>query len=431
MLKDKIAKVCNYIVKHCAVVFPVLVIAMVAVTVSAALNANRMKETGDSVSDVANTAAPQDVKASAGTVQETSEHATAVPAPEEVPLTENTDEEIFWLVASYYNAMAQKDMDTLKDIHDSLSAADILRFEETSAFIDGYAAFDIYVKRGLTEDSTLACVYYRVVFLNHPEEFPGSQTFYLSRNAEGKLYIKNDSNFTEEEKQYIMKVVNQDDVKDFHNHVDNEYSELMFEHPELIDYLGEMSAQIDKAVGNKLVALGVAMAEQNMEENGESGGAESSGGDPAQEPGQREDTEAAGNSVVNGPGYAVASTTVNVRESDSEKAEKIGKVSGGSKVQVQVVQLNGWTKIVFEGKDGYIKTEFLQLEEGTNDLQVIGKVTATTNINVRAAASSSAERLGLLSKGKSLDLLAVEDGWCKVMYNGQVAYVSAEFVTQD
>ena len=162
MLKDKIARVCNSIVRHCAIVFPVIVIIMAAVTVSAALNANRVKETEeDVVSVVENTPAPQQIRTSADNVQEMSELATAVPAPEEVPMAENTDEEVFLLVRDYYNAMAAGDTETLASIHDTLSTADALRFEKTSQFINGYSAFDVYVKRGLEEDSVLACVYYR------------------------------------------------------------------------------------------------------------------------------------------------------------------------------------------------------------------------------------------------------------------------------
>ncbi len=427
MQKDKVVKVCNKIIRHCAIVFPVIVIAMVAVTVSAALNANRVKETNDGVPEVQqNTAVPQELRVSAGSVQEIGELATAVPAPEEVPMTENSDEEIYALMASYYNAMAMGDTETLTAIHDTLSTADTLRFAVTAEYIDDYAAFDVYVKQGLTEDSVLACVYYRVRFLNHTEEFPGYQMLYLSRNDQGELYIRNDENFTEEESQYVTRVANQDDVKDFHNRVTNEYNELMLAKPELLDYLGELGKQIDKAVGNKLEELGVAMAEQNIGGEDQPG----QGGAPEGDS-QGGDAEAAGRSVVVGPRYAVATTTVNVRGSDSEKADKIGKVSNGARVQVQDVQLNGWTKIVFEGKDGYIKSEFLRLEESADTLNVIGRGTATANINIRAAAGSGGERLGLLSEGQTLDLLAVEDGWCKVVYNGQVAYVSADYVTQE
>ena len=97
---------------------------------------------------------------------------------------------------------------------------------------------------------------------------------------------------------------------------------------------------------------------------------------------------------------------------------------------MQEVRVNGWTKIVFEGSDGYIKSEFLQMEESAEGQTAIGTVTATTNINVRTAPGEDAERLGLLSGGDSLDLLAIENGWCKVNYNGKIGYVKEEFVTQ-
>ena len=135
-------------------------------------------------------------------------------------------------------------------------------------------------------------------------------------------------------------------------------------------------------------------------------------------------------SAETGPIYATATTTVNVRSSDSEQAEKLGKVSGGSRVQVQEVRVNGWTKIIYEGKDGYIKSEYLQLEESADGLETIGTVTATTTVNIRSAANETAERLGVLAGGESLSLIANEDGWCKVNYNGQVGYVKADYVTQ-
>ena len=33
--------------------------------------------------------------------------------------------------------------------------------------------------------------------------------------------------------------------------------------------------------------------------------------------------------------------------------------------------------------------------------------------------------------GDSLELLANENGWCKVIYDGKVGYVKADFVTQE
>ena len=70
------------------------------------------------------------------------------------------------------------------------------------------------------------------------------------------------------------------------------------------------------------------------------------------------------------------------------------------------------------------------MEESAEGQEVIGTVTANTNVNVRAAASETAEQVGILIGGDSAELLANENGWCKIKYDGKVAYVKAEFVTQ-
>ena len=72
-----------------------------------------------------------------------------------------------------------------------------------------------------------------------------------------------------------------------------------------------------------------------------------------------------------------------------------------------------------------------EFAESAAGQEVIGTVTATTNINVRASASQSAEKLGMLPGGESLELLAVEGEWCKVIFAGQIGYVKAEFVQQN
>ena len=70
------------------------------------------------------------------------------------------------------------------------------------------------------------------------------------------------------------------------------------------------------------------------------------------------------------------------------------------------------------------------MEESAANLETIGSITANTTVNVRSAANETAERLGVLAGGESLSLLAVENGWCKVNYNGQVGYVKSDYVTQ-
>lgn len=56
-----------------------------------------------------------------------------------------------------------------------------------------------------------------------------------------------------------------------------------------------------------------------------------------------------------------------------------------------------------------------------------GTVTAS-NLTVRADASSSGTKLGTLSKGTTVDVYADLGGWLCILYNGSMAYVSADYV---
>lgn len=405
MRKDKWSTIRDLIVKNCKIVFPVLLIVIVAVTVVIALNAGRTRQEDENLS----------VESS---VQD-EQTAETEPVAEEVPLTANEDSDIYTLIATYYNAMGLGDTETMLSVCDEISENDLLYYEELAKYIDHYANLEIYSKQGPVEGSVIAYVYFKMGIVNY-EEVPGYETLYICRNEEGQLYIKNVNNFTDEEREYIKAVNEQVDVVEFNNRVNVEYNELMSANPELFEYLGLLGSQVQVSVGEILAARNaenIQPEDTNSEEQG--------GGDETQS-----QTPVAESPAESGPQYAVATTTVNVRSSDSEQADKLGKVSNGTRVQVQEVRVNGWTKIVYEGKDGYIKSEFLQLEENAAGLEVIGTVTATTNINIRSAASETAERLGMLAGGESLELIANEDGWCKVKYNGQVGYVKADYVTQ-
>ena len=442
MGNDKLTGIRDYIVKNSKFVFPVILIAAVAVTVSIALNVGSKNQEEKE----------PDIPVAVTPVPDIAEVEPEEPASKEVPLTANENEAIYTLVANYYNAMSWGDSVTMTALYDEVPENDLLRYEEMSKYLDRIAAMDVYTKPGLTEGTTVVYVYYRLCFQNHEEEIPGWQTFYVCEDGQGGLYIRNEDNFTEEEKEYVVAVSAQDDVVELNNRVAVEYNELVTANPEILAYMGELGKQVNATIGVRLAeqnapteaggenpaegqsspeqnpAEGQSSPEQTPEEGQESpeqneaaSVPEQTEGLPAQEP------EAPAES---GSQYASATTTVNVRSSDSEQADKLGKVVSGTKVQVQEVRVNGWTKIVFEGKDGYIKSEYLQMEESGEGQQTIGTVTAVENVRVRAGASEDAEQIGLLAGGESVELIANENGWCKVKYDGKVGYVKADYVTQ-
>lgn len=413
-MKEKGSAILEYILSHCKIIFPIALIAVVACTVIFALGARKGTEE-----------VPQEISGEP-LVESSSNEDLPSAVAEDVPLKPNEDGELYTLVATYYNATALGDTETLRGLYDVLPENSVIKIEETSKYIDYYSAIEIYTKDGPEEGSSIVCVFYRLLFVNHEEEFPGYETLYVCRDEQGGLYIKNEVSFTEEENNYIQAIAKQNDVVEFNNRVNTEYNDLLMGNPELLRYLEELNNHINVAVGERVAqqeaAAGSAQDVPVEPGNQEPPVTDSEGTpEPPAEPVPEEPA---------GPQYATATTTVNVRSSDSEQADKLGKIAGGDTVQVQEVRVNGWTKIVYDGKDGYVKSEYLQMQESAAGAEVIGTVTASTNINVRSAASETADRLGVLAGGESVELLENLDGWCKVKYNNQIGYVKADYVQQ-
>ena len=402
MFKDKLRLVGDFILKNDKVIYPVAGVLAVAITVSAALGAVGSRRVEDIVPETGSSA-PLTADISG-----------------DIPLVNNEDAAISELIYTYYNAQALGDLETLKSLCDEISDLDLLSFEEKANYIDYYPSLEIYTKKGLNEGETIVYVYYRMTFVNHEEEFPGYTSHYVCTAEDGSLYIKR-GNFSDELNNYTSMLCAQDDVVEFNNRVIAEYDAFKEAHPELASYPEEVMTQVNMTVGVRWAT---------MQSAAEGSSAEGTSAEDASSGDVNEGN--AGEGVE--PMYAIATTTVNVRSSDSQQADRLGKVTEGTRLKVVEVRPNGWSKVLFENKEGYIKSEFLQMEDAVGGeqsaegVESTGTVTATTNVNVRAEANETANKLGKLLGGESVELIATEGDWCKIKFNGQIGYVKAEFV---
>ena len=408
MLKEKFKKIALLVLKHSKIVFPIIIIAAVALTVSLALDASEEREIEDVVSS------SEEV--------ESSEEEVVNTEPPIVSLEKNETGEIYTLVATYYNAYATGDVETIKSISNYMSETDEIKIQEMSEYIETYPLLEIYTKPGPIDGSCLAYVYFQMTVKDFADVISGMETFYVCMNEDGSYYL-NEGDVSEEELEYIREVNLQDDVVELYNRVNVECSETFLNNADLFYFIQEIVSDVQKSTGEALAAQVAA-----NEEGGEGEGTaeiDTTEGTPA-EGGETVPAEATEPQVV----YATATTTVNVRSSDSEQATKLSKISTGTKVQVLEQRPNGWSKIIVDGEEGFVKSEYLAVAEVVDSSQFIGKVTATTTINVRSQASTESTRLGFLASGDSADLIANEGEWCKIAYDGQVGYVKAEYVTQ-
>ncbi len=407
-MKETTRAVVDKIIKDGKYIFPVIVLVAVAFTVVIALKAgevhrDELDQIGESISE-----STQESESSSSMVMESSE--------EGIPLAVNEDADIHDLVERYYNAVAEGDEETLNSVCDKVEEKDMLRYLETAKYIDHYSALDIYTKPGYAEGDVVAYVYFKVVFTGQEAEYPGYQMLYLCASEDGAKKIKRTSKPTEMN-EYVEQISTEADVVELINRVKVEYDNLMAEQPELLTYLKELDEEVNRVVG-------VELAKHETDENPSQESTETPPEDVPENGGAGE----GGAPAVQEPVYAVASTTVNVRASDSEKAEKLGRLELGEKIQVLEQLVNGWSRVLYEGKDAYIMSQYLDVQESAGQYGSIGTVKALDTINIRAKASVDSSKLGTLALGETADLIADEGEWCKINFNGQVAYVKSEYV---
>ncbi len=133
----------------------------------------------------------------------------------------------------------------------------------------------------------------------------------------------------------------------------------------------------------------------------------------------------------------INATSLRVRSAANTSSAVLGNLKNGEKVTV-LGKANGWAKISYQGKEGYVSLEFVKLEAGkqeekpaeniTNGTQEVGMINATS-LRVRSAANTSSAVLGNLKNGEKVTVLGKANGWAKISYQGKEGYVSLEFVT--
>ncbi|MEM5629808.1 SH3 domain-containing protein [Bacillus toyonensis] len=133
----------------------------------------------------------------------------------------------------------------------------------------------------------------------------------------------------------------------------------------------------------------------------------------------------------------INATSLRVRSAANTSSSVLGNLKNGEKVTV-LGKANGWAKINYQGKEGYVSLEFVKLEAGkqeekpaediTNGTQEVGTINATS-LRVRSAANTSSSVLGNLKNGEKVTVLGKVNGWAKINYQGKEGYVSLEFIT--
>lgn len=372
---------------------------------------------------------------------------TAVP---DVPLEENANPEVNALMEKYYQAAASGDIDTINTLKDYSDQAELLRIQEKSKYLESYDDINCYTKPGPEADSYVVYVTYYAKFRDIEQKVTGLNTYIVCKKDDGSYYI-HDCSEDESMKEYRTNVTKQDDVVDLFNRVQVEYNEAVTENEELAAFLTELSESLKTAVGDALAEAETAVQTETAEEAG------------TEQPADAGEAQTASR--------VKATDVVNIRKSDSETADSLGKAQVGEEFALLENRANGWSKIEFDGQEAYIKSEFLEPAEeapaenepaedtpaaenageqeaagnantdnpvsapgagdgaASVDVPNSGTYRLTTTVNIRKSASETADRLGVGYYGDEVEILMKQaDGWTKVKFKGETGYIKTDIL---
>lgn len=414
-LKAKFESFKNWLVRYSKIVLPVILVVCVGLTIVIAIQANKRK-----IEQEETVVAPE---------ENTGEDDALLNVPE-VPLEKDAVPGINELFDVYYKAMVDGDTATMEKLVYYMDATEILRAAETSKYIDSYPPLEIYTKTGPKEGTYIAYVYAELKFHDYDKPIPGMRTYYVCTNEDGELYINEDGDESDNELHYMREIQLQADVIDLNNKAAEAYNKMVVDDPQLADFLLELREEIEKNVGEAL-----ARAEQSEESEG------------AEEETPEETEEEAPVEVVT---KVKTTDVVNIRTSDSETADKLGKAAVGDEFELLEEKGNGWSKIRYDGGEAFIKSDFLepsetmtasaeepaeeedsqeQADNSSDSAASNGTVRVKETVRIRSGASENSEKIATAYMGETFEVIMKQaDGWTKIKYNGETAYVKSDYV---
>ena len=224
---------------------------------------------------------------------------------------EKANEEITSLIKSYYTALGDKDITTLRTLVDNLAPADESKITNAK-YIEGYEVGDIYTKKGLDDDSYVvySCFYY--ICQGIDTKVPALAEFYVVKDTDGNWKIDGAVHDDSDEiTKYEVSLRQDDDVKELKDKVKKLYDDAQASDPALTTFLEGLG---EDDTGSEDTAEGTIL---------------------------------------------VVTEDCNVRAAASSDAEILGGLSAGTEVEKKGED-GEWVQIDYDGTEAYVHNSLLQ-----------------------------------------------------------------------
>ncbi len=377
-------------------------------------------------------------------------------------------EDINTLIENYLNAYMSGATDEIELYAQPVSDTEKSYIEFYSEYAERAENIVCYTKSGLKDGEYIVSVYEEIAFYGVKTRAPALDFYYVRTDEEdGSLYIDNAYSLFNQSNQEattdpdisekIEEFKNTSDMVTLKEEVQNRYSKAVSSDSDLnvmmtetipnaiAQWAADLSKQAEEAAANEADTVsGDAVSGDTV--SGDSAGSDAVSGDDANDPEN-------GGAVK----YTRMITTdsIKLRAEPSTDADVLELINKGENMKVDLDSENdeGWVKVVYNDRDGYVKREYLKkpkkpnssednettdntdsgTSESTGESAIVipaGKeIILIENVNIRKSMSKDAEKMGTAMMGDKIKvIMSYAEGWTKVEWKDKTGYILSELL---
>ena len=363
------------------------------------------------------------------------------------------------LIQDYYDAYDEGNLLALNKVAYPFSDSEISYIELMSKNIDSREIREIYSKKGIDKGSYFVSVVNDINFSGMDKSAPGLDFFYVETDEDGSLYINNlysTYNLNNSENQvdpYVTSLIEefeqQPDVLRLQARVQTEFNETMENDESLKTFFDETlqsevsewaqayhQKTLDQKAEEERKAKEEAEAKKAAEEAEKKAAEEKAKADAeAQAAAQAAEQAAAQQAAAQAAAQAAQQNaasgslvnfkTINVRAAADAASQNIARLECGTVLTKIRDEGNEWTVINLNGREGFIRTEFVT----TISNQASRDVTLTRTVNIRDEMSENGQKVAVAQTGTAVKVECdYANGWSRVSYGNIKGYAKTEYL---
>lgn len=133
----------------------------------------------------------------------------------------------------------------------------------------------------------------------------------------------------------------------------------------------------------------------------------------------------AAGTVMHGIGF-VKATSLRLRSQPNTSSSVIATAYNQECVVV-IGKTGQWYQVSYNLQEGYMHEDYLTVSTRENAELGYGQITGS-GVNLRSGPSTSSSVVTRGSTGEKCYIIGINDGWYKVIFNGQICYIRSDFV---